>query len=528
MVTGGWITQADRSRWQQRAAAELAAILAAHPGIPVIAWTVTASGGALSGQVLAPAAGRRGLFGAMAAGAGAGRGHRDPVRRRGGCLPARPRCPRRRRGQRRRDRLRRRGGQPVSGPDAAGWPAGSHRAPRPAGKADGRGAPGVPGRRAGLRPARPGVRRAALPVGGCGRPAGSRGLCLGHHAPVAAAGRPDLDEFAATTEPRLARVTRRCPCRVPGCGYGVGRPRTVHPSRQPGAARDARTWLPGWLGAPVPPGRPPAACLDRRLRPVGPAARPCSAAATTPPGTARPARPDEFAAGPARTLVPGQERIDLRQLPAAAEAGSAVRAAAPRRRAGQGPAVHRDDHGLRLSWPPAGVPPCWTGTEQEWRDASREEAGNAVALLAWSPPARSPTWPRAAAGTPSIPATPGSCTASASQGTAPSGLRRDPPALAEGPGQAMDPVAAEHRPRPGSRRPSGRCASYPVRRLPPCPRRRRRGRHQPGRPRALPRRPACRDGRQAASTATHVSALTGCSSPRSASTAGTPACRRTR
>ena len=63
LVTGGWITQADRSRWQQRAAAELAAILAAHPGIAVIAWTVTASGGALSGRVLAPAAGRRGLFG---------------------------------------------------------------------------------------------------------------------------------------------------------------------------------------------------------------------------------------------------------------------------------------------------------------------------------------------------------------------------------------------------------------------------------------------------------------------------------
>ena len=62
-MTGGWISQGDRSRWQQRAAAELAVILAAHPGIPVIAWTVTASGGALSGQVLAPAAGRRGLFG---------------------------------------------------------------------------------------------------------------------------------------------------------------------------------------------------------------------------------------------------------------------------------------------------------------------------------------------------------------------------------------------------------------------------------------------------------------------------------
>ena len=62
-MSGGWITQADRSRWQQRAAAELAAILAAHPGIPLLAWTVTASGGSLSGRVLAPAASRRGLFG---------------------------------------------------------------------------------------------------------------------------------------------------------------------------------------------------------------------------------------------------------------------------------------------------------------------------------------------------------------------------------------------------------------------------------------------------------------------------------
>ena len=62
MVTGGWITQADRSRWQQRAASELAVILDTYPGIPVIAWTVTASGGALSGQVLVPSSGRRGLF----------------------------------------------------------------------------------------------------------------------------------------------------------------------------------------------------------------------------------------------------------------------------------------------------------------------------------------------------------------------------------------------------------------------------------------------------------------------------------
>ena len=62
-MTGGWISQGDRSRGQQRAAAELGAILAEHPDIPVIAWTLTASGGALSGRVLAPAAGRRSLFG---------------------------------------------------------------------------------------------------------------------------------------------------------------------------------------------------------------------------------------------------------------------------------------------------------------------------------------------------------------------------------------------------------------------------------------------------------------------------------
>jgi hypothetical protein len=62
VVSGGWITQAGRARWQQQAVAELAAILSGHPDLPVIAWTVAASGGALSGQVLTPAAGRRGLF----------------------------------------------------------------------------------------------------------------------------------------------------------------------------------------------------------------------------------------------------------------------------------------------------------------------------------------------------------------------------------------------------------------------------------------------------------------------------------
>ena len=56
------ITQADRAGWQREAAAELAAILDAHPDVPVIAWTVSAFGGTVSGKVIAPASQARGLF----------------------------------------------------------------------------------------------------------------------------------------------------------------------------------------------------------------------------------------------------------------------------------------------------------------------------------------------------------------------------------------------------------------------------------------------------------------------------------
>ena len=51
------IIGADRARWQRLAAAELAAILDAYPGLPAIAWTVGAAGCVLAGRVngLAPA-----------------------------------------------------------------------------------------------------------------------------------------------------------------------------------------------------------------------------------------------------------------------------------------------------------------------------------------------------------------------------------------------------------------------------------------------------------------------------------------
>jgi hypothetical protein len=68
-VTGGWITQADRSRWQRQAAAELAAILEDCAGLPCIAWTVGPAGLLLAGRVngLAPAAQVRATFSAWQA-----------------------------------------------------------------------------------------------------------------------------------------------------------------------------------------------------------------------------------------------------------------------------------------------------------------------------------------------------------------------------------------------------------------------------------------------------------------------------
>jgi len=65
VVTGGWISQAGQSRWQQQAAGELARILDAHPQLPAITWTVGPAGPVLAGQVngLAPAAGVREVSG---------------------------------------------------------------------------------------------------------------------------------------------------------------------------------------------------------------------------------------------------------------------------------------------------------------------------------------------------------------------------------------------------------------------------------------------------------------------------------
>jgi hypothetical protein len=68
-VTAYEITHAEQAGWQRRAAAELGRILAEHPGLPALAWTVGPAGATLSGRVggLAPAARVRAVFDAWRA-----------------------------------------------------------------------------------------------------------------------------------------------------------------------------------------------------------------------------------------------------------------------------------------------------------------------------------------------------------------------------------------------------------------------------------------------------------------------------
>ena len=58
------ISQGDRAGWQRRAAAELGRILAAHPDLPCISWTVGPAGPVVAGHVsgLAPAGQVRQVF----------------------------------------------------------------------------------------------------------------------------------------------------------------------------------------------------------------------------------------------------------------------------------------------------------------------------------------------------------------------------------------------------------------------------------------------------------------------------------
>ena len=77
MTGSSWVTHADRARWQQRAARELAVILSGSCGLPLLAWTVGPAGGRLTGRVTGTAA--RAAFAAWQQALGMDEGHETAV-----------------------------------------------------------------------------------------------------------------------------------------------------------------------------------------------------------------------------------------------------------------------------------------------------------------------------------------------------------------------------------------------------------------------------------------------------------------
>jgi site-specific recombinase XerD len=102
----------------------------------------------------------------------------------------------------------------------------------------------------------------ACRVPGCLRIGRTRGLCLGHHNRWSAAGKPDVQQFAAATTPLMRGHVALPPCRVADCRYG--RRRGGLCSRHDYAWREAgQPDLDAWLAALSEPAAAttPAVCL---------------------------------------------------------------------------------------------------------------------------------------------------------------------------------------------------------------------------------------------------------------------------
>ncbi|MGP3938032.1 tyrosine-type recombinase/integrase [Nonomuraea sp. KM88] len=102
----------------------------------------------------------------------------------------------------------------------------------------------------------------ACRVAGCRRHIRGHGLCAGHHLRWKKAGRPDLEQFAAATDPRWMLQRPNLACAFPGCNYGTARQGLcqLHALRWERAGRPDRE---GWLAIPQDFPRPPegASCL---------------------------------------------------------------------------------------------------------------------------------------------------------------------------------------------------------------------------------------------------------------------------
>jgi integrase len=155
----------------------------------------------------------------------------------------------------------------------------------------------------------------ACRIDGCGRPARGRGMCPGHLQRWAKLGRPDLDGFVATTDPRWQLQRPNAVCRLPGCGYGCARGGmcVLHGQQWHRAGRpDMDQWL-----VERPPIRQPttaATCRVEHCQLWPQAALPfCHAHANTWKANGRPDI-EEFAAGFGQPAVTEDESIRLDRL----------------------------------------------------------------------------------------------------------------------------------------------------------------------------------------------------------------------
>ena len=223
-------------------------------------------------------------------------------------------------------------------------------------------------------------------VPGCERTACGHGLCQGHRQRWAAAGRPDVGEFAASADPRWrgkgAPLTR---CRAPGCRYGVTRRKGL-------CARHARAWeragapdLQDWLG--TMPGTAPAdPAADCRIGGcqlwAEPGAVLCRAHGRTWNEHGRPSA-GQFAADRASDTVLRGERIRLDSLPAhlKLEVQYALQCRHDERAAKAPPSVVMI---MVRTLAASGASSLLDRTEQEWRKEFGGKRSNAAALLAWS------------------------------------------------------------------------------------------------------------------------------------------------
>ena len=285
----------------------------------------------------------------------------------------------------------------------------------------------------------------ACRVASCRRAARSHGMCQGHHLRWVGEGRPDLDVFAATTDPRWRRQRPNARCRVTGCGYGTARGGMcqLHGQRWDRAGRpDLRGWLADPPTIKTPP--PGAVCAVEHCDLWPQAALPfCHAHANTWKVNGR---PDDRRVRPRLRRGHGHRRARSSRWTCSARSCVWRSSTSCSAATTSGPPRPCPRWSWRWCgrWPPPAWRRCWTGPRTTGGPGSARPAPRRLqraARICCSTPAARTVCRRRRLGGASSTATSGSCAASGSPATSGS-TSPHPAAVAAGPGQAVAALAA--------------------------------------------------------------------------------------